>query len=74
MHRGSMSPERVPITSPSSGVRPIEVSNERPPSTAHADAPLPRWSTIWLMSRTSAAEERAPLPARTNSCEVPWKP
>ena len=29
---GSISPERVPITSPSSGVRPIEVSTDAPPS------------------------------------------
>ncbi len=39
---GSMSPDRVPITSPSNGDRPIDVITDRPPSTAQADAPLPR--------------------------------
>ena len=43
---GSMSPERVPITRPSSGVKPIEVSTERPFSTAVMEAPLPRWQVI----------------------------
>jgi hypothetical protein len=47
---GSMSPDRVPITSPSSGERPIEVSTLRPPSMAVADAPLPRWRVISLSS------------------------
>ena len=44
---GSTSPERVPITSPSIGVSPIDVSTGRPPTMADADAPLPRCSTIW---------------------------
>ena len=48
MMPGSMSPDRVPITSPSIGVRPIDVSIGRPPTIADADAPLPRCSTIWL--------------------------
>ena len=39
---GSRSPERVPITSPSSGVKPMEVSTLRPRSTAATEAPLPR--------------------------------
>jgi len=39
---GSMSPDRVPITRPSSGVKPIDVSIELPPTIAQADAPLPR--------------------------------
>ena len=37
-----MSPERVPIRSPSRGVKPIEVSIETPPSIAAIEAPLPR--------------------------------
>ena len=45
-----MSPDRVPMTRPSSGVRPIEVSTDRPPSIAVTDAPLPRWKTICLSS------------------------
>ena len=55
---GSMSPERVPITRPSSGVSPIDVSTERPPSIAVTDAPLPRWKTICLSSRERSADER----------------
>ena len=50
---GSRSPERVPITRPSSGVSPIDVSTDSPPRTAVADAPLPRCSTITLVSETS---------------------
>ena len=45
-----MSPDRVPITSPSSGVNPIDVSTELPPSIAQADAPLPRCSVMILVS------------------------
>jgi hypothetical protein len=48
---GSTSPDRVPITSPSSGVKPIEVSTERPPSIAVIEHPLPRWQ---VMMRTSS--------------------
>ena len=40
---GSTVPERVAITSPSSGVKPIVVSTDRPPRTAASDAPAPRW-------------------------------
>ena len=36
---GRPSPERVAITRPSSGVKPIVVSTERPSSTAHSEAP-----------------------------------
>ena len=36
---GSRIPGRVAITSPSSGVKPIVVSTDRPPSTAASDAP-----------------------------------
>ena len=43
---GSRSPLRVPITSPSSGVKPIEVSTDRPPRTAATEQPLPRWQVI----------------------------
>ena len=70
---GSTSPERVPITSPSSGVRPIEVSMLRPPATALADAPLPRCSTITSTSATSRPSTRA-ASRETYACEVPWKP
>ena len=54
-----MSPERVPITSPSSGVNPIDVSTDSPPSIAHADAPLPRCSVMIRVVLARAAGELA---------------
>ena len=39
---GSRSPDRVPMTSPSSGVKPIEVSSDCPPFIAQAEQPFPR--------------------------------
>ena len=51
---GSMSPQRVPITRPSSGVKPIEVSTDRPCSMAHAEQPLPRWQVTMLVSSRGA--------------------
>ncbi len=41
-----MSPHRVPMTSPASGVSPIDVSMDRPFSMAAIEAPLPRWHVI----------------------------
>ena len=65
---GSMSPERVPMTSPSSGVRPIEVSTERPPRSAQTDAPLPRCSTIWWSSASGRpSSTRRLLATRTGA-------
>ena len=43
-------PERVPMTSPSSGVNPIDVSTEWPPRMAHAEHPLPRCSVTRRVS------------------------
>ncbi len=69
---GRRRPERVPITSPSSGVSPIDVSMLRPPCTAVALAPLPRCRTI---SRSPRARRATRAAAReTYACEVPWKP
>ena len=48
----SMSPERVPMTSPASGVRPIEVSMLTPPRTGTGRAPLPRCKVIVLVPAT----------------------
>ena len=45
---GSTSPDRVPIIRPSSGVRPILVSMDFPPSSAAMLTPLPRWHMIIL--------------------------
>ena len=47
---GSMSPLRVPIISPSSGVMPMEVSTDLPPLIAPAEQPLPRWRVMMLIS------------------------
>jgi hypothetical protein len=43
-----MLPQRVPMTRPSRGVKPIEVSTDRPPATAVMLAPLPRWQVMSL--------------------------
>ena len=73
MTAGSMSPERVPITSPSKGVSPMEVSTHFPPRTAEADAPLPRCSTITFTSSGDLPSSFA-VARDTYACEVPWKP
>ena len=56
---GSRSPGRVPMTSPSNGVSPIEVSTLRPPRTAVALAPLPRCSTTQHTSSTGRPSNAA---------------
>ena len=43
---GSISPQRVPMTSPEVGVRPIVVSMQRPSRTAARLAPEPRWARM----------------------------
>ena len=45
----SMSPLRVPIMRPSSGVRPMLVSTHLPSTTAEIDAPLPMWQVMILV-------------------------
>ncbi len=70
---GSMSPDRVPITRPSSGVSPIEVSTQTPPWTAEAEPPLPRCSTITFTSAGSLPSSRA-VSRETYWWDVPWKP
>ena len=52
---GSTEPLRVAIISPSSGVKPIVVSTQRPPRTAAAEQPWPRWQ---ITRRSSAARSR----------------
>jgi len=47
---GSMSPERVPITKPSSGVSPIEVSIESPARIAAIEQPLPKCNVMMLVA------------------------
>jgi hypothetical protein len=55
--------QRVPITNPSNGVRPMEVSTEWPPRTAVIELPLPRWQVMQLKSRSSRSRMAAARPA-----------
>ena len=70
---GSRSPERVPMISPSSGVRPIEVSTHLPPTEAEIEAPLPRWHTITLAVLGSRLANLI-VSLETKLWLVPWKP
>ena len=49
----SISPARVPIGRPARGVRPMEVSTQRPPLTAAREEPLPRWQDTTFSSAGS---------------------
>ncbi len=53
-----MLPDRVAMTSPSSGVKPIVVSTDRPSRTAASDAPAPRWQ-VTIRGRASADRPRS---------------
>ena len=61
-HSGIDAPERVAITRPSSGVKPIVVSSELPSLIAHSDAPAPRWQLTIRRPEASCSEQlgRAP--------------
>ncbi len=54
---GSTLPERVAMTSPSSGVNPMVVSTERPSRTAASDAPAPRWQVTTRRPSASPADD-----------------
>ena len=69
----SMSPQRVPITMPASGVRPIEVSTTPPFLIAASEEPLPRWQVTRLTLETGFLRNFAAAWVM-NLCEVPWKP
>ena len=60
---GSSVPERVPITRPSSGVRPMEVSVHLPSTHALSEEPLPRWQMMTLLpfGRPSSSCVRAAM-------------
>ena len=58
-----MLPERVAMTRPSSGVKPIVVSTERPPAIAASDAPAPRWQ-VTIRSSSSGRPDQLRGPAR----------
>ena len=55
----SMSPARVPMGRPASGVRPMEVSTHLPPSTAAREEPLPRWQDTIFRSLGSLPSSSA---------------
>ena len=68
-----MSPQRVPMMTPASGVRPIVVSRTLPFLMAAREEPLPRWQVMIVVS--SGFLPRNSAAARvTKRCEVPWKP
>ena len=70
---GSTEPERVAITSPSSGVKPIVVSTETPPATAASEAPAPRWH-VTIRSSSTGRPASSAARAEAYACESPWKP
>ena len=70
---GSTLPERVAITRPSSGVKPIVVSIDLPSLIAHSEEPAPRWQlTIRKPDGASPSSSGARL--ATQEWESPWKP
>ena len=68
---GSTVPEREAITSPSSGVKPMVVSTDRPSRTAHSDDPAPRWQ---VTSRATGPAGEALGLAGGPAWDRPWKP
>ena len=70
----SISPERVPMTMPSRGVMPIEVSTHLPSLTAESEEPLPRWQMMSLRPLPSAEPSICAARLETKRWEVPWKP
>ena len=70
---GSMEPERVAIGTPSSGLKPMLVSTERPSRTAVTEHPPPRWQTA---SRQAAGSAPISAGARwaLQATDRPWKP
>ena len=70
---GSIFPERVPITRPSSGVMPIVVSIEWPSFTAAMLEPFPKCTVIIFKSSIGLFITLATLP-ETYLWLVPWKP
>ena len=70
---GSIDPARVPIIKPSSGVMPMDVATDRPPSTAVTEQPLPRWATIVRRSPAGFASSAAARSA-DHATDMPWNP
>ena len=71
---GSRSPLRLPITRPSSGVKPIEVSTERPPRIAATEQPLPRWQVIEAQDRVVRPAQQLRRPAGHEPVRRPVEP
>ena len=69
-----MSPERVPITSPSSGVIPIDVSTAAPPRIADTEAPVAEVQHDLVQLRRTGRSSTSATRCETKLCEVPWKP
>ena len=69
----SMSPARVPIGTPASGDRPMDVSWHLPSATAEREEPLPRWQTM-IFSSLAGFPISSMARLETKRCEVPWKP
>src|SRR3546814_18008592 len=57
---------------PSSGVKPIVVSTDRPSTTAQSDAPLPRWQ-VTVRALPGSPATVGPR-AAAQACERPWNP
>src|SRR5215207_1837946 len=70
---GSTEPERVAMTSPSSGVNPIVVSTDRPEATAHSDAPAPRWQ-VTTRNPSTARPSSSAVRRAAYEWDSPWKP
>jgi len=70
---GSTEPDRVAMTRPSSGVNPIVVSTERPPDTAHREAPAPRWQ-VTVRSSSTGRPTSAAARREAHRWLRPWKP
>ena len=62
---GSIEPDRVAIGTPSSGLKPMVVSTERPSRTAVTEQPPPRWQTTSRGTGTCSA---------AHATDSPWKP
>ena len=63
MALASTCPQRVPMTRPSRGEKPIEVSNDFPLSTAVTEAPLPMWQVMIFEFSKSRLASSAPTRA-----------
>ena len=69
----SISPARVPMGRPASGVRPMVVSTHFPFFTAAMEEPLPRWQ-VMIFSSSMGLPSMAAARWETKRWEVPWKP